>query len=163
MGPDKIMIIRHAEKPTSVTPGGVDETGAADFAAPVRSGIIKPDTIVASVRSESGGEDDEERTGRRAQQTIAPLQARLDSTYWDDIAVGSEDVLVQRLKAHAGIFLVAWTHKRIHNIVAGFVEFLAPEWDGTRFDAVWILDRSPDHGYRFSILNQDLLAGDRPA
>ena len=41
----------------------------------------------------------------------------------------------------------------IHNIVAGFVEFLAPEWDGTRFDLVWILDSSSDNGYRLSILN----------
>ena len=178
-GPEKIMIIRHAEKPARTGPSGVDETGLPDqhsltvrgwqragalvafFGAPVRAGIAKPDTIVASTRTDASTDDD--HNGRRAQQTVTPLHARLGCEYWDDIEVGREDLLVARIAGHRGVILVAWTHKRIHNIVAGFVESIAPEWDGTRFDVVWILDRASKHGYRLSTLNQDLLAGDRPA
>jgi hypothetical protein len=134
----------------------------AFFGSPVRPGIEKPDTIVASTRIEPT-RSREGSSGRRSQQTLFPLRTRIGGEYWDDIAVGREDVLVERIKGLSGVVLVAWTHKRIHNIVAGFVEFLSPEWDGSRFDVVWILDRSSDSGYRLSILNQDLLAGDRPA
>jgi hypothetical protein len=174
------MIIRHAEKPAGSIAFGVDENGSLDrhsltvrgwqragalvtfFGSPVRRGIQRPGTIVASMRDQEATAVDD-AAGRRAQQTVAPLRARIGGIYWNDIAVGNEDLVVQRLKSHAGIVLVAWTHKRIHNIVAGFVDSLAPEWDGARFDAVWILERASDGTYRLQMLNQDLLAGDLPA
>jgi hypothetical protein len=179
-GPDKIMIIRHAEKPISAVPAGVDESGIPDphsltvrgwqragalvafFGFPTRPEIKRPSAIVASTR-EDNAIAGETSAGRRAQQTVAALHARIGGEYWDDIAVGREDVLVERLKARAGVVLVAWTHKRIHQIVAGFVDFVAPEWNASRFDAVWILDRASNDAYRFTAVNQDLLPGDLPA
>jgi hypothetical protein len=178
-GPDTIMIIRHAEKPDAAAPVGVDEDGSPDkhsltirgwqragalvpfFASPARPGIARPATIVAATRDRDDGTGD--NAGSRPQETVAPLRARIGGDYWDDIAVGAEAELVEKLKAHAGVILVAWEHKRIHHIVAGFIDSLAPEWDSTRFDAVWILDRSPAGPYRLTMLNQDLLAGDAPA
>ncbi len=177
-GPGKIMLIRHAEKPVSASPGGIDESGAPDphsltvrgwqragalvafFGVPARNGILKPETIVASAPSLSN--KDVERS-RRPGQTVAPLHARIGGKFLNDVPVGSEDILTQRLLRCEGTVLVAWEHKRLHHIVAAFVDFLAPEWDDDRYDEVWILDRLSEAKYRLSTVNQDLLAGDRPA
>lgn len=179
-GPDKIMVIRHAEKPGSVEPTGVDENGVANlhsltvrgwqragalvrfFCTPSRPGIARPTTIVASAHTDVAY-GPEEVTSRRSEQTVMPLRDRVRVDYWGDIHTGDEDLLVERLKQTKGVVLVAWTHKRIHNIIAPFVESLAPDWDGTCFDAVWILDRKPDGGYTLRSINQDLLAGDAPS
>jgi len=177
------MIIRHAEKagPASTTQIGVDENGSPDkhslsirgwqragalvafFASPTRPGVAKPKSIVAAASGDDVGIADEESKSRRAQQTVAPLHVRIGGNYRNDIATGDEDILVERLRGYDGAALVGWTHKRIHNIAAGFVESVVPEWDDDRFDLVWIIDRSPNGTYRLNILNQDLLAGDRQA
>jgi len=178
-GPDKIMFVRHGEKPVAPPPGGVLEDGSenkhalivrgwqragalvAFFAKPTRPGIATPGTIFASGTTGDSAVDADDAQSLRPQQTVSALQAKIGAAYRDDIPVGAEDQLIVALKACSGVVLVSWEHKRIVTIAGGFVAN-PPAW-GDRFDAVWILDRAPDGSYALTIVNQDLLAGDAPA
>jgi len=180
-GPDKIMLIRHAEKSVAALPKieGVDEDGQADshsltvrgwqragalvafFARPVRAGIATPGTIFAAGTSDATALKDEESKSRRPVQTVAPLRDRLgDRTRWSTLPVDQVDELIAEIRGCDGVVLVCWEHKRIPRIAAGFVES-PPDW-GDRFDVVWVLDRVQG-AFRLSVLDQDLLAGDQPA
>jgi hypothetical protein len=177
--PDKIMIIRHAEKPENPGPSGVQEDGTTDkhslivrgwqragalttfFAKPVRAGIATPATLFAAATSGDPTIPADEAKSLRPQETILTLGRKLGLTPNVTIAVGQEATLIPTLRACTGIVLVAWEHKHIPIIAAGFVPN-PPAW-GDRFDAVWVLDHQANGTYQFSIVNQDLLDGDVPA
>jgi hypothetical protein len=176
--PSKIMLIRHAEKPDN-GPAGVQEDGTNDkhslivrgwqragalatfFAKPVRGGIATPATLFASATSNDAAMPDEEAKSLRPQETILTLGRKLGVAPNIAIAVGQEAALITAVRAQDGVVLVAWEHKHIPIIAAGFVQN-PPAW-GDRFDAVWVLDRQADGTYVRSVVNQDLLDGDVPA
>ena len=180
-GPDKLMLIRHGEKPdphTELPPGfkadgtpskhslclrGWQRAGALSpfFAEPFRAGISTPTTIFASATSEDPAIAAEDAKSLRPQETVAPLAERLGIQSNVTVAVGDEPDLVELLKTTGGIVLVAWEHKRIPDIASGFID-AAPAW-GDRFDAVWVLERKPPTGYyALTIVNQNLMSGDLP-
>ena len=180
-GPDKIMLIRHAEKPQPGVPipAGVDENGNNDphsllvrgwqragalvafFSAPTRAGIAVPSVIFGSGVTSDPSVIPMDAQSLRPQETVGPLHDKTGIALRTDVAVGDEAGLIAALKACDGVVLVAWEHKRIPIVAGGFIDN-PPEW-GERFDAVWVLDRGPDGSYALAILNQDLLAGDEPA
>lgn len=175
------MIIRHAEKPVDPPPHGVNENGEEDkyslsvrgwqragalirfFEDPYRDGIEKPQQIFAAGAAH-GDADVEEKDAKsqRPSETVLPLARKLGMEVDTSVPVGSEDELIETLKILNGIVLVAWEHKRIALIARGFVPD-APEWEGDRYDAVWVLERTPNGDYEFTIVNQDLLDGDAGA
>lgn len=176
--PEKIMLIRHAEKPVLPPPAGVNENGDADqqslivrgwqragalvgfFEKPTRPGISRPTTIFAAAISNDVTIDPDDAKSLRPAETVAPLVAKSGATFRNDIPVGAEDQAINAIKMCQGVVLVSWEHKHIPTIAAGFIAN-PPAW-GDRFDAVWILDRQPDGSYMLSIVNQDLLSEDRP-
>jgi hypothetical protein len=178
-GPDKIMLIRHGEKPEIPPPNGVAENGAQDdhslivrgweragalvtfFVAPTRPGIGKPGTVFAAGTSEDAAIPADIAGSLRPQETVGPLCRKLGLEPTTAIAVGDEEDLIESLRSTTGTVLVSWEHKHIPIIAAGFISD-PPEW-GDRFDAVWILDKQPDETYKLSIADQDLLDGDAPA
>ncbi len=178
-GPDKIMLIRHAEKPVSDSPAGVKEDGATNkhslivrgwqragalvafFARPTRPGIVVPATIFAAATSDDPKMSPEEAKSLRPQETVEPLGQKLNVALSATVAVGAESALISQLRTCSGAVLVAWEHKHIPVIAGGFVDD-PPAW-GDRYDAVWVLDRQADERYVLTILNQDLLDGDLPA
>ncbi len=178
-GPDKIMLIRHAEKPNSDSAAGVREDGSSDgraltvrgwqrtgalvafFAEPTRRGIAVPAMIFAAAMSRNPGPSDEEGKSLRARETVAPLGQKLGVALNATVAVGNESALITQLRASTGVVLVSWVHKHIPIIAGGFIEN-PPAW-GDRYDAVWVLDRQADGHYRLAAVNQDLLPGDLPA
>jgi hypothetical protein len=177
--PDKIMLIRHAEKPASPPPAGVNENGDADkhslivrgwqragalvefFENPARPGISRPATIFAATISNDATIDPDDSKSLRPAETVAPLVAKSGAIFRNDIPVGAEGQAIDAIKMCRGVVLVSWEHKRIPTIAAGFIAN-PPVW-GDRFDAVWILDQQPDGSYVLSIVNQDLLSGDLPS
>jgi broad specificity phosphatase PhoE len=177
--PDKIMLIRHGEKPLTPPPAGVAEDGSQDehsllvrgwqragalvgfFSAPIRTGIARPNAVFASGTTEDPSIAADIAKSLRPQETVVPLCRKMDLAAITAIAVGDEEHLIESIRSTAGTVLVSWEHKHIPSIAAGFVTN-PPDW-GDRFDAVWILDRQPDGSYKLSILNQDLLDGDTPA
>jgi hypothetical protein len=180
-GPKKIILIRHAEKPDNPPPAGVDANGTANqhallvrgwqragalvafFTAPTHKKIATPKTIIAATICDSNpAVDPADAKSLRPMLTVEPLVAKLASevVFVNDIPVGQEAEAIAAIKACSGVVLVAWEHKRIPTIAAGFIEE-PPEW-GDRFDPVWILDRRRNGSYDLTIKYQDLLAGDLP-
>jgi hypothetical protein len=171
----KIMLIRHAEKPTDKD-GGVDQKGAADkhdlivrgwqragaltqfFANPSnpQGPIQRPATIFAT--EPTTGSD-----SKRPVHTVTPLSQFINVAIDSTIHEGSEQDLVNKAVASNGVVLIAWHHENIPaiaNLILGNQS--APQkWPGDRFDVVWIFARADaTAAWQFSQLPQLLLAGD---
>ena len=177
--PNKIMLIRHGEKPVTPPPNGVTEDGTQDehslvvrgwqragalvgfFSAPTRTGIAEPRTIFASGTTEDPSIPADIAKSLRPQETVSALCRKMGLAAITAITVGDEERLIESIRSTSGPVLVSWEHKHIPSIAAGFMNN-PPDW-GDRFDAVWILDLQPDGSYKLSIVNQDLLDGDAPA
>ena len=174
--PDKIMLIRHAEKPVGVL-AGVTEDGLENkhslivrgwrragalvqyFGAPTRDEISVPSLIFAAGTSNDLTLGEDVAKSLRSQQTVQGLSKKFDIKLRTDIPVGDEKSLDAALHEFSGVVLVCWEHKRIPIIARGFSQKAPSEW-GDRFDVVWILDRATDGTYSFKTVNQDLLEND---
>ena len=176
----KIMIIRHAEKPTdSGAPRGVASDGTEDpesltvrgwtragaltcLFAPalgrLRSGALEtPRVVYASGVGEHSH-------SRRSQETITPLCERLGLTpatgyLKDQVEEMADDAMSQR-----GPVLICWEHHVIPVIarrILGDATTAPEEWPDDRFDVVWVFEREArSGGYTFRQVPQRLLAGD---
>ncbi|NML97738.1 phosphoglycerate mutase family protein [Paraburkholderia sp. RP-4-7] len=178
MAPDRIMFIRHAEKPTANEGIGIEADGKADdeslavrgwqragalarFFCPIHephSARLTPASVFAPGNGPAS-------KSKRAMQTVAPLVALLRQTSQvnyvttylkDDGPALMGDVLTQ-----SGVVLIAWEHKVLPSLFGHVPRAPAVPamWPEDRFDMVWILDRAPG-GWSFSQLPQLLLAGD---
>ena len=176
MALQKIMVIRHAEKPVPDASGGVRASGKADASSltalgwqragalvqffehlsPPRAGVAKPDHLFAT-RFDKYAAD----ASRRPLQTLEPLSRSMGLQVGDGFGKGQEHKLVGAILKLTGVVLVAWSHENIRFIVESIQPSgaQAPEWPDDRFDLVWIFDRSP-RGWKFSQATQLLLAGD---
>jgi hypothetical protein len=177
----KIMFIRHAEKPypgfAGVTPAGTQDkedlivdgwqrAGAlARFFAPlapnvIAAGLETPVTIIAT-------KVDSESKSIRPQHTVTPLSQltgiAIDHNH--NKSKKHQPKVIAAIKAAAanGPVLVAWQHQDIPALVDGVAGAgTSPSpWPGNRFDMVFVLD-SQDGGatWTFSQVPQMLLAGD---
>jgi hypothetical protein len=176
---DKIMLIRHAEKPDEPPPNfGVDEAGQqnreelivrgwqragalACLFSPLAAGsrssaLVTPQVIYAAAAVHHSG-------SLRPQHTVGPLAARLGITPNVDFAVGEEADLASTVKAAAGSVLIAWHHEKIPavaNAIIGDATTCPQHWPGERFDMIWVFDRTAGQAWRFSEVPQSVLAGD---
>jgi hypothetical protein len=174
--PPTIMIIRHAEKPSSGKPHGVTEDGTTDKHALtvtgwVRAGalaelfgstrngppagLLRPDAVYAGLGGDS--------QGLRPAQTVVPLAARLNLPVVTKFGRGEEQALATELNARTGASLVCWEHESISDIVKhlGSVDPVPPSWPGDRYDMVWVFTRTNGGGWHYTQVPQLLLAGDR--
>lgn len=180
IGPDIIMIIRHAEKPADNGPTGVDASGAKDKRSltpqgwerakalvdlfdpappnPVRAGLARPTAVFAA---RPDGND-----SQRPSQTAQPLADHLRLPLNTEYSNGDEGQLASAIAATRGAVLVCWQHGEIPTIVKklgkqGITAVPPPPgaWPDDRFDLIWVLTRDGDH-WRFSQLAQHLLPGD---
>jgi hypothetical protein len=185
MPPQKLMIIRHAEKELeggpppfgvdaegeqnkhSLSPRGWQRAGALVpfFCKAWARGIETPDAVYASKVGASvlmaDGHDISKSL--RPQQTVTPLVEVIQPAkgLQTPYAVGEEAELVQALVAREnGVALVAWEHHHIPAIANGFATEAPASWPNSRFDVVWVLTRSTDGAYDFDEVPQALLSGD---
>ncbi len=184
--PRKIMLIRHAEKPTD-TQGGVDAAGASDpnslriqgwlragalvrfFAEPNAPGIEKPTTLYAGayLKAKHGVVLDDTKS-LRPYETLSPLAARLNVSVDTCFPAGDETGLAAALLRSGGIVLVAWEHKHIPLLAAALPVRNARDvpvtWPGPRYDMVFLFDLHDERKrYTFSQVPQLLLPGDSAA
>lgn len=177
MPANKIMLIRHAEKPTSAVKG-VTSAGKVNAEELVVRGWQRGGALVRLLSPRDGKPADPRlaqpktifasRVGRhskslRPQHTVLELskvlKLRLDLRY----RKGDEAELAKCAVAAAGPVLIAWEHENIPDIVNGIVgnKSTCPQkWPGARFDVVWVLDRQKNGGWAFSQVPQLLLSGD---
>jgi hypothetical protein len=177
----KIMIIRHAEKPTD--PGvssefdGISSNGQLNSEELIvrgwqRSGglvrlfaprdghfvdphLATPQTIFASGighRSKS----------LRPQHTVLELATLLGLQLETRFLKDDFADMVPTAVAADGIVLIAWEHEdipAIANLILGNSTTVPQQWPGQRFDIVWVFDRQGS-GWSFSQVPQLLLSGD---
>ncbi|MFI9273345.1 hypothetical protein ACIGXM_21880 [Kitasatospora sp. NPDC052896] len=181
-GPQVLMMIRHAEKPTgSGSPYGVTSDGDKDdksltvqgwTRAGALAGLFAPRTATGApatprpglTRPTSVYAADPSGASKRPWETVTPVAAVLGGTPDTQFAKGQEAQLASALLAASGDVLVAWEHESIPAIVAhlGSVTPTPPAtWPDARFDVVWVFTRQGD-GWNFSQVPQMLLAGDLP-
>jgi hypothetical protein len=182
--PDKIMIIRHAEKPDTSPPAGVTAQGATDehslivrgwqragalvsfFTHPSAPGVDVPTYVYAA--KFDAADDDNDSHSMRPIETVTPLARKLamsDPSFSLNVnfAVGQESALVADVQARAGIVLIAWEHHHIPRIGENLSSDVPNKWPGSRFDLVWIFMRAASESYIFTQVPQLLLAGDEAA
>jgi hypothetical protein len=189
MSASKIMIIRHAEKPTDLGVTPVIEGVAADGSESAeelsvrgwqRSGALvhlfaprdghfvdphlaTPGTIFASKADQQHGKS------LRPQHTVLELATVLKATpnsgFKEFNTKFVRDDYVNMIKVAGdtdGSVLVAWEHHCIPLIaerIVGATISVPQPWPGDRYDLVWVFDRE-DSGWGFSQVPQLLLSGD---
>jgi hypothetical protein len=178
MACDKIMLIRHAERPNadkslrgvgfdgrkdkeSLTVRGWQRAGAlARFFAPVddhfaQRGLARPASLYAC---KAAPED----PSLRPQHTLVPLAELLQVELNRDHFNGDEIALVKHMQSGEGPALVAWKQDGMHliaNAILGDKTTAPQQWPYGRHDFVWVFDRRGER-WTFSQVPQLLLAGD---
>ncbi|MGB6325961.1 MAG: histidine phosphatase family protein [Methylocella sp.] len=176
----KIMLIRHAERPSAdksirgVTQEGVknkeeltvrgwQRAGAlVRFFAPrdnrfVHPALARPEILFACKAGPAA-------PSLRPQHTLVPLASLIETELNCDYYEGQEKELVQKAIAAQGTALIAWKHNNmqvIANAILGNKTSAPQYWPLDRFDLVWVFDRRGDT-WTFTQVPQLLLAGDRP-
>ncbi len=178
----KIMVIRHAEKPTGQL-AGVNESGVASahdltvhgwqragaltcLFAPARGSLqdpllAKPQFLFAS----AAADDPEGRNSRsrRSEETVTPLAQLLGIEIDLTFSKGQEKALAKAAQACTGPVLIAWQHENINAIASSFPGTgpIPPMWPRNRFDVVFVFTLNPVDGtYSFAQVTQCLLPGD---
>ena len=181
----KIMMIRHAEKPTSaplqlgVTPDGVQDdhslivrgwqrAGAlATLFAPSNGQFQNPALATPHAIFAASGETTAKSV--RSRQTVGPLTTKLGSAANTNYAfgVGQEAQVAAAVLASKGVVLITWEHHNIPIIASLYPTSannktpMPPAWPDDRFDLVWVFDwDEAGAGYTFSQIPQALLASD---
>lgn len=178
MTPERIMFIRHAEKPTPELGAGIDANGHADaeslavrgwqragalarFFCPAEgahAARLKPGCVFAPGTGP-------ESASRRSMQTVTPLVALLKETSQVEFVTTylKEDgaALMKDVLTRSGTVLIAWEHKVLPSLIGHLPHApkIPASWPDDRFDLVWILERSGD-AWHFTQHPQMLLSGD---
>jgi hypothetical protein len=174
----KIMLIRHAERPTktakAVTAEGKPEREELIVRGWQRSGALirlfaprkekfmdkrlaEPKTIFASAigrQSES----------LRPQHTVLALANHLQLNLDVRFPKGGELALAKAAIDATGPVLIAWEHEaipKIVNAIVGNKTTCPKKWPGSRYDLIWVLHRrKPGAKWKFEQVPQMLLDGD---
>jgi hypothetical protein len=177
MAPQKIMLIRHAERPGVETPDqGVNLDGSnssdalivrgwqragalARFFAPLTKNPSR--SLIETPTSLYAAQPDELHHSDRTRQTLEPLSAMLGLPINIDHRRGEEPALADAIARASGIVLIAWEHNAIHNIVADVTQnaVQAPDWPDDRFDMVYVLTANPT--WLLAQVPQEILATDQ--
>ncbi|HEY1753005.1 MAG TPA: hypothetical protein VGG29_17230 [Caulobacteraceae bacterium] len=182
---DKIMIVRHAEKPdpTSKPPlAGVDIDGNPDkesliprgwqrsgalaclfssWGVAARPGLAVPATIYAAKVDKHGSKAGDSKS-ERPQETVSAAAAMLGLTEDTGFKEGDETQVAAAAIAATGPVLIAWQHQdipTIANTILGNATSCPQTWPGDRFDMVWVFDLV-NGAWAFSQVPQMVLAGD---
>ncbi|HKR00500.1 MAG TPA: hypothetical protein VJT09_07490 [Pyrinomonadaceae bacterium] len=175
----KIMIIRHAEKPSDPPPHGVTADGErekesltvrgwqragalASFFAPANGSfqdpaLEVPQFLYASKPSKRNG-------SRRPIETITPLAEKLAIRINSNYSKDEDKEMLEEAFLCAGVVLVCWQHDfipKIANHILGNKATAPQDWPEDRFDMVWVFARdSASTHYDFKQVPQNLLMGD---
>ncbi|HKR23532.1 MAG TPA: hypothetical protein VJS17_13105 [Pyrinomonadaceae bacterium] len=184
MAATKIMIIRHAEKPTTTPPAagvtiagdqnedslivrGWQRAGAlVPLFAPSRGPIQSSDLATPQFIFAAASSDPE---GNRPEETITPLAQQLNLTPNETYSKTEVEQVATAAVACEGVVLISWPHGQIPNVCDQIplspnnVNAIPSKWPGDRFDMVFVFDfdTSPAvYGYNFNQVPQLLLKGD---
>jgi hypothetical protein len=174
---DRIMVVRHAEKPEAGPPpiSGVGIAGNQDpeslivrgwqragalavlfskTGAPTRQHLAVPATIYAT-KSHTHSQ--------RPIETVSVTAALVtNGAINEDYKIGDEVHLSDNAKKAAGPVLIGWHHEAIPalaNAILGDTTTAPQKWPGDRFDMIWVFVNK-DGKWNFHQVPQLVLAGD---
>ncbi|MFL6451640.1 MAG: hypothetical protein ACJ746_28775 [Bryobacteraceae bacterium] len=175
---EKIMMIRHGEKPDE-TKGihGVDEKGKQDAdelsvrgwqragalvrlfvprEGSVHPALAKPASLFAQ-RATAHVES------LRSEHTLLPLARYLGKTIDTSFHRDDKTKIAKAAISATGVVLIAWEHDCIPDIgaaITGRSDSCPDHWPDDRFDVVWVLDRNGESEWKLTQVPQLVLAGD---
>jgi len=168
----KIMIIRHAEKPTKDDEAGILYNGKQSEDSLTVKGWQRAGALAQFFRNATANIDTptelyscslyNDHHALRCLETITPLADSLNIQVHTTIPRGDEAKMAILAKESDGIVLICWEHSVIHLIANNIVdcELVPQDWPGERFDMVYVFDLQPDHSYKFTQVPQMALKGD---
>ncbi len=175
---DKIMLIRHAEKPEDTPPPfGVDENGTENKEELSARGWQRAGALTCLFGSKNIGFRYPELASPqtifatsavhhnhslRPQHTVAPLAALLGFAVITEYPEENEAELVEAATKAPGPVLIVWHHGNIPviaDLILGNEATCPQHWPEDRFDMIWVFDRT-SKGWHFLQVPQRLLAGD---
>ena len=176
----KVMLVRHAEKPSDDgTFKGVSASGASDPEELTARGWQRSGGLVRLFAPRDGKFVDHRLTtphvifasavtkhskSLRPQHTVLELATILNLPLVLHHSKGDEAALISDAVASDGPVLIAWEHEAIPyiaNLILGNSTTCPQKWPGSRFDLVWLFDRpSVSRDWSFAQVPQLLLAGD---
>jgi hypothetical protein len=158
MSPNRIVILRHAEKPED--PRDPDLSAAGEVRAAMLATLIppkfkKPDFLFAATRSTSSN---------RPYDTLSPLSQKLkmeiNDRYADDAFEELAADLLSKSKYGGKLIIICWHHGHIPDLGlalgASMQELMAApgmiglHWDPAVFDRFWVFDFSDSGPVRFT-------------
>ena len=179
--PSKIMVIRHAEKPSddppaegvtqagerekeSLTVRGWQRAGAlASLFAPANGAfqhpaLAVPQFLYASKFIRRNG-------SRRPLETITPLAEKLAIRINTHFSKLETEQMLEEVFLCEGVVLICWQYElipKIANYIMGNNTTAPQSWPEDRFDMVWVFDKgaSASAGYTLKQVPQNLLMGD---
>jgi hypothetical protein len=182
MAASKIMLIRHAEKPSDdgsvqgVTAAGAQSAEELVVRGWQRSGALVrffaprdgrfADQHLATPRTIFASAVGRHSNSLRPQHTVLELATLLEQSLVLRHPKGDEAALVTDALAAEGPVLIAWEHEAIPTIanqIVGDSTTCPQKWPGTRFDLVWVFDRQAGGAWSFVQVPQMLLSGDSQA
>lgn len=161
---DKILIIRHAEKPDRHAKG-VTYDGKCDENSLVvrgwqRAGALStiipyilrdvPSKIYACCNSEHS---------QRAFNTVLPLAWAIGIDIDTSIDRDDTDKMARKAKKQEGIVLICWEHERIYDIGKHLSKHTPSVWPDDRYDIIYLYDKLKGCWY-FEQIPQIALIGD---
>jgi len=176
MAPLKIMIIRHAEKPTGEE-SGVSPSGAVDnedlsvkgwqragalarYIFP-RDGRFSQPRLASPAAMFAAGIGPGSESKRHI-HTVEPLSELIGIPIDASFLKHQSRELAQAVLRRSGVVLIAWDHREIPSLIGCLTDhsITAPVWPQNRYDLVLILDRLVC-GWTMTQAPQLLLPGDR--
>ena len=174
----KIMVIRHAEKPTkdidgvsfngkreceSLTVRGWQRAGAlVAFFAPANNSfndpaLTRPQYLYASKPTKRNG-------SLRPYETITPLAEKLAIRINSNFQKNETERMLEEVFLCSGVVLISWQQEfipAIANYIMRSNTATPQNWPDDRFDMVWVFERDPkSDNYTFRQVPQTLLMGD---
>lgn len=167
MKPEKLLIIRHGEKPgdpavdaatdgTDLSTRGYERAGALAPYVPATFGA--PDLLLATKASSKSN---------RPVETITPLSRQIgvdiNDTFADKDYAQLAAALVNDDRYAVGLVLICWHHGTIADLVTALGGVPpVPHWPSDTFDRVWVLENATGTSASVSVQNlpQSLLFGD---
>jgi broad specificity phosphatase PhoE len=171
----KIMVIRHAEKPSGepgLMPDGTKNPEALTATGWRRAnalvGLFVPptgrftDPHLATPQTIFASGIGHPSNSLRPQRTVTPLATKLNVPIKKHLK-GDEAGLVHDVTVVDGVVLIAWEHEAIPDIanllIRGSRHGLPSQWPGHRFDLVWVFTDASET-WSFAQVPQLLLPGD---
>lgn len=133
--PDKVVLIRHGEKPESGDNLSCQgENRALQLPKVLHEKFSVPDhTLVPAL------ETGKSTHHARMFQTVTPFAVKyglkIDSKYGET----EYDKVARHVLKKSGTVLLVWEHKAIPNIAAALGVANPPEWKGADFDSIWVI------------------------